>query len=319
MKRIAVLICLLAMILSLSACRASSKTHESHYDLSQTSSRSQSGSSETPDSSESCVISDTSATESAQPIVYDIPIEVCVDVDGAYNGTSATFEVSTNLPEGSELMFTLKSKDSTYQGEAIVANRVASFKIGSSSSPLLENKPYKATVSLSAARFQSESVREIIGEMGENITGPLVSSGTLGNNVSADFEVAFENDTVVITPSGSEDDNSKSGDASSDETEINHPTPEEEKATISAQEHLSEEAFSYSALVEQLEYEFFTHEESVYAVDHCGANWKEQAYRKGREYLSFMSFSSKAAFVEQLESDGFTHKQAVYGAKKNGY
>ena len=68
----------------------------------------------------------------------------------------------------------------------------------------------------------------------------------------------------------------------------------------------------------QLEYEQYTHEEAVYAVDNCGADWNEQAARSAKEYLDIMSFS-REGLIEQLEFDGFTNEQAVYGVEQNGY
>lgn len=77
--------------------------------------------------------------------------------------------------------------------------------------------------------------------------------------------------------------------------------------------YLNAMAFSYSGLIEQLEYEGYSTEEATYAVDNCGADWKEQAAKKAEEYLKSMSFS-KSGLIEQLEYEGFTHEQAVYGA-----
>ena len=71
--------------------------------------------------------------------------------------------------------------------------------------------------------------------------------------------------------------------------------------------------FSYSKLIEQLEYEGFTPAEAKYAANNCGADWNEQAVRKATEYLKLKSFS-RAKLIEQLEYEGFTHEQAVYGA-----
>lgn len=74
-------------------------------------------------------------------------------------------------------------------------------------------------------------------------------------------------------------------------------------------------AFSKSGLIEQLEYEGFTKSEAKYAVNNCGANWKEQAVKKAEQYLKNQSFS-KSGLIEQLEYEGFTAKQARYGANK---
>lgn len=77
-------------------------------------------------------------------------------------------------------------------------------------------------------------------------------------------------------------------------------------------------AFSYEGLVEQLEFEGYSHSEAVYGADNCGANWYEQASKKAKEYLRVMPFS-RSELIEQLEFEGFTYDQAVYGVEQNGY
>ena len=84
-----------------------------------------------------------------------------------------------------------------------------------------------------------------------------------------------------------------------------------------AREYLNAMAFSYTGLIDQLEYEGFTAAEAAYGADHCGADWKEQAAEKAREYLASMAFSYNG-LVEQLEYEGFTHEQAVYGVDRCG-
>lgn len=92
----------------------------------------------------------------------------------------------------------------------------------------------------------------------------------------------------------------------------------EQQALKKAGEYLDYTAFSYDGLVDQLEYEGFSHSEAVYAADNCGANWNEQAARKAREYLDYTSFS-RDGLISQLEYEGFTHSQAEYGVKAVGY
>ncbi|RJW38678.1 hypothetical protein DXC92_18980 [Clostridiales bacterium TF09-2AC] len=82
--------------------------------------------------------------------------------------------------------------------------------------------------------------------------------------------------------------------------------------------YLSYSAFSYSGLVDQLEYEGFSTEEATYAVDNCGADWNEQAAQKAQDYLDYSSFS-RSGLIEQLEYEGFTKEQAEYGASAVGY
>ena len=87
----------------------------------------------------------------------------------------------------------------------------------------------------------------------------------------------------------------------------------ERHALQKASEYLDVMAFSYTGLIEQLEYEGFSHYEAVYGADNCGADWNEQAALKAQEYLDVMSMS-KSQLIEQLEYEGFTPQQARYGA-----
>ena len=96
------------------------------------------------------------------------------------------------------------------------------------------------------------------------------------------------------------------------------PTEGQKNALSRAESYLKFTAFSYNGLIEQLEYSQFTHEEAVYAVDHCGADWNEQAEKKAKAYLDRTAFS-RNELIEQIEYNGFTYEQAVYGAEANGY
>lgn len=87
----------------------------------------------------------------------------------------------------------------------------------------------------------------------------------------------------------------------------------ERNALQKARDYLDVMAFSYTGLIEQLEFEGFSHSEAVYGADNCGADWNEQAVKKARDYLEIMSMS-KSQLIEQLEFEGFTSSQARYGA-----
>ena len=89
-------------------------------------------------------------------------------------------------------------------------------------------------------------------------------------------------------------------------------------ALESAKQYISVMAFSYSGLIEQLEYEGYSNSEATYAADNCGADWYEQAALSAKEYLGVMSFS-RQGLIEQLEYEGFTYDQAVYGVEQCGY
>lgn len=85
-----------------------------------------------------------------------------------------------------------------------------------------------------------------------------------------------------------------------------------------AQQYLSTSAFSYSGLIEQLEYEGFSTKEATYGADNSGADWYEQAALKAEQYMDTSSFS-RSGLIEQLEYEGFTRTQAEHGADAVGY
>ena len=118
---------------------------------------------------------------------------------------------------------------------------------------------------------------------------------------------------IIFETTGSEDTtNSDNKQGTSD------ITVGKKNALQKANDYLSYTAFSYSGLIEQLEFEGFSKEEATYGADNCGADWNEQAAKKAADYLSYTSFS-KSSLIEQLEFEGFTKEQATYGAEKNGF
>ncbi len=95
------------------------------------------------------------------------------------------------------------------------------------------------------------------------------------------------------------------------------PTISQKNALKKAQSYLKYTAFSRKGLIDQLEFEGFSKEDSIYGVDNVGADWNEQAVKKAKSYLDYSAFSRKG-LIEQLEFEGFTHSQAVYGVEQNG-
>lgn len=95
------------------------------------------------------------------------------------------------------------------------------------------------------------------------------------------------------------------------------PSTGETNALNSAKDYLSLMPFSYNGLVDQLEYEGYTHTEATYAADNCGADWYAQALEEAKDYLSLMSFSY-SGLIEQLEYEGYTNAEATYAADNCG-
>lgn len=94
-------------------------------------------------------------------------------------------------------------------------------------------------------------------------------------------------------------------------------TISQKNALKKAKDYLNYSAFSYTGLIEQLEYEKFSTEDATYAVDNCGADWNKQAEKKAADYLEYSSFS-RDGLIEQLEYEGFTFEQATHGVDSTG-
>lgn len=92
----------------------------------------------------------------------------------------------------------------------------------------------------------------------------------------------------------------------------------QKNALASAKNYLSFTAFSRDGLIHQLEYEQYSTEDAIFAVDNCGADWNEQAAKKAQQYLDMSAFS-RADLVDQLLYEGFTAEQAEYGVTAAGY
>ena len=97
----------------------------------------------------------------------------------------------------------------------------------------------------------------------------------------------------------------------------NNITTGNEGALNKAKSYLRSSAFSYSGLIDQLEFCGFTESEAKYGADNCGADWYEQAELKAKSYLRSSSFSYNG-LIDQLEFTGFTESEAKYGADNCG-
>ena len=120
--------------------------------------------------------------------------------------------------------------------------------------------------------------------------------------------VGSENNSPSTSETGT---NSQSGSQSN----TGKVTMGEMMALASAKNYLRTLPFSKSGLKKQLEYEGYSDSESTYAVNNCGANWKEQAVRSAGNYLRTMPFS-RQQLQNQLEYEGYTSEEAAYGVEQ---
>lgn len=88
----------------------------------------------------------------------------------------------------------------------------------------------------------------------------------------------------------------KVGQTEAEPLPVSTETAAQKNAVSKAKSYLNYSAFSREGLIEQLEYEQFSHVDAVYAVDNSGANWNEQAVKKGKSYLDNSAFSYNGFF-----------------------
>lgn len=165
-------------------------------------------------------------------------------------------------------------------------------------------------------------------------TWAIITDGKVEYDLLDDVTGGINPETIINSVPGSDenegdmgvgtaDSGNSSGSIESDGGYSSHENSSPDKTATSGERnaldkavsYLNIMAFSHDGLVEQLEYEGYTHSEAVYGADHCGADWKEQAAKKAKKYLEIMSFS-RSGLIEQLEYEGFTTEEATYGVNK---
>lgn len=128
------------------------------------------------------------------------------------------------------------------------------------------------------------------------------------------------NDTNTANQVNEEQPKIKTNEQQNNETETiptQNETLSQKNAVRKAKSYLEMSAFSRSGLIKQLEFEKFSTEDAVYAVDKIGADWNKQAERKAKSYLEMSGFS-RDSLIKQLEFEGFTSAQAIYGVDAIG-
>ena len=148
-----------------------------------------------------------------------------------------------------------------------------------------------------------------------NVTSNNSSStnnGTTNNSSNKNSTTSKSSSNSGVT------NNSSSNNSTNNETvKDNSVSLSKQNALRAAKDYLKFSAFSRDGLIAQLEYEKYSHEDAVYAVDHCGANWREQAQKSAKDYLKFSSFSRKG-LIKQLEYEKYSHEDAIYAVDHCG-
>lgn len=163
----------------------------------------------------------------------------------------------------------------------------------------------------------SEEYSEIINEIIDNIK--LKDFGS-ANRSKTTTEPKIEKTTKKSTEKATEKPTEK---ATKAPKATEPPAPEsnistgQKNALKSAKSYIDLMGFSYQGLIDQLEYEGYSHDEAVYGADNCGADWNAEALESAKSYIRTSPFSY-TGLIDQLEYEDFTYEQAVYGADNCG-
>lgn len=105
----------------------------------------------------------------------------------------------TNLPDGTELMFSIEGKSVRYNAQDKATIQGGRFQSDTFSKNYndLDAGQYTADVLMPIPEVQSPSVRAVIGEQGENLKGSPVKKGGLGVTVSLEQPFQLNADGVV--------------------------------------------------------------------------------------------------------------------------
>jgi len=124
---------------------------------------------------------------STTPFEVTVTSDAIVDANGQVN-----VAVHTSLPDGAELMIGLFS-DAGYRAQdtAFVADGEARFGPFSDDGDQVPVGSYELSISMSLAFLQSAEVRQTIGQRGELMTGPLVTTDEITGENSVSFSAVL--------------------------------------------------------------------------------------------------------------------------------
>ena len=146
----------------------------------------------------------------------------------------------------------------------------------------------------------------------------LTAAPGCGSRKTSPTAVLTGTDSAVTSFDAGSTESTQSSTAAADASVGSSATMGQRNVAEKAKQYLEYTAFSYTGLIQQLQYEGYSVDEAAYGADNCGADWNAQAAAKAQQYLEYTSFS-RSGLIEQLEYEGFTSSQAEYGASAVGY
>ncbi|TFH86438.1 hypothetical protein EQG41_12400 [Billgrantia azerbaijanica] len=133
------------------------------------------------------------ASEPAAPAVEPLSEPVWIDASASLRGDRRLMvEGETNLPEGARLLIVVERELSGVRWQARTAVEEGRFNAGPlGSGSGLPDGGYTIHVTLPAASVQPDAVRARIGEEGEHLSGPLVTTSRHGLGQIVDYSQRY--------------------------------------------------------------------------------------------------------------------------------
>lgn len=167
MKRALLILVIMAMCLSLCSCTNSSD--DSNNDA-----------------------SDSSTTSNNNESVSESqPFEVTVSAENTTTNGKPVFEITSNLPDGTELLLTLENSSGfTAQDKITLQNGQGKSSTFSAQGNSLSGT-YTLRVTMGMPSLQDQSVQDVIGNKGEYMTGDVVKESSMAGNIYNSIEAEF--------------------------------------------------------------------------------------------------------------------------------
>ena len=123
-------------------------------------------------------------------------IDVTLEVEPNVNSEDGTvlFGVKTNLPEDTKFLVTVFNDSYTGQDNIVIQKDGIGYTSEFSDDGQGLKGTYTVNVTMTIPSLQNDSVKKIIGQNGENITGKYVAQSSIGdsNTVEGEFEFTFD-------------------------------------------------------------------------------------------------------------------------------
>lgn len=137
----------------------------------------------------------------------DSTINVTMDVKHETSNYGTTkFDITTNLPNDTELMITLSNNAISYKAQdktTVYDGKVQTSGFSNNSIPL-SNGNYTIEITTPTASVQPNSVKSLFGDMGKNLSGSyIVDDATWGKTVDFKKDITISNNTTITSTNNS--------------------------------------------------------------------------------------------------------------------